>query len=222
MGKTTIFGKKALLLSSVSSLTFFALSASAQDKLEGTDGSNKANLLIEAPQTNSNNTLSVTTTQEVEEIEENYIYLDVPQKKEGYLSVIAPFGSWHGATPPEGETFTEFNPGIGLAYTRNVRNRYLDGQWTTSAAVFEDSYGLFSGILRTNYSEEVPGLDWLHVGATLALAYKGTDFNQSQELIAAPLFHVKVDITDRLSISCLLYTSPSPRDKRQSRMPSSA
>ena len=30
-----------------------------------------------------------------------------------------------------------------------------------------------------------------------------------------------VDITFR-SITCLLYTSPSPRDKRQSRMPSSA
>ena len=27
---------------------------------------------------------------------------------------------------------------------------------------------------------------------------------------------------DTLSYSCLLYTSPSPRDKRQSRMPSSA
>ena len=26
----------------------------------------------------------------------------------------------------------------------------------------------------------------------------------------------------RLNFSCLLYTSPSPRDKRQSRMPSSA
>ena len=26
----------------------------------------------------------------------------------------------------------------------------------------------------------------------------------------------------RLAITCLLYTSPSPRDKRQSRMPSSA
>ena len=29
-------------------------------------------------------------------------------------------------------------------------------------------------------------------------------------------------INDALSKSCLLYTSPSPRDKRQSRMPSSA
>ena len=33
-----------------------------------------------------------------------------------------------------------------------------------------------------------------------------------------------VDLVDNLDryISCLLYTSPSPRDKRQSRMPSSA
>ena len=32
---------------------------------------------------------------------------------------------------------------------------------------------------------------------------------------------MKVD-GDDIAISCLLYTSPSPRDKRQSRMPSSA
>ena len=30
------------------------------------------------------------------------------------------------------------------------------------------------------------------------------------------------DVTDRRSTSCLLYTSPSPRDQRGSRMPSSA
>ena len=30
------------------------------------------------------------------------------------------------------------------------------------------------------------------------------------------------DLCRTLYISCLLYTSPSPRDKRQSRMPSSA
>ena len=29
-------------------------------------------------------------------------------------------------------------------------------------------------------------------------------------------------IVDGVNIACLLYTSPSPRDKRQSRMPSSA
>ena len=29
-------------------------------------------------------------------------------------------------------------------------------------------------------------------------------------------------VTGEMGVSCLLYTSPSPRDKRQSRMPSSA
>ena len=44
-----------------------------------------------------------------------------------------------------------------------------------------------------------------------------------------PLRHINRDIINRLredqidgELSCLLYTSPSPRDKRQSRMPSSA
>ena len=32
----------------------------------------------------------------------------------------------------------------------------------------------------------------------------------------------KHDLPDKIVIPCLLYTSPSPRDKRQSRMPSSA
>ena len=41
---------------------------------------------------------------------------------------------------------------------------------------------------------------------------------ETWQLVAykSPLFE------DKLILSCLLYTSPSPRDKRQSRMPSSA
>ena len=33
---------------------------------------------------------------------------------------------------------------------------------------------------------------------------------------------ITIDFSDALNDACLLYTSPSPRDKRQSRMPSSA
>ena len=33
---------------------------------------------------------------------------------------------------------------------------------------------------------------------------------------------VKIDFDEKVITYCLLYTSPSPRDKRQSRMPSSA
>ena len=36
------------------------------------------------------------------------------------------------------------------------------------------------------------------------------------------LENMKLSTTQQLPVSCLLYTSPSPRDKRQSRMPSSA
>ena len=41
-------------------------------------------------------------------------------------------------------------------------------------------------------------------------------------LVAHPGKVLLKAITGRLSDYCLLYTSPSPRDKRQSRMPSSA
>ena len=45
-------------------------------------------------------------------------------------------------------------------------------------------------------------------------AVEGTEFECMQDRLAGPLM---------LGFStCLLYTSPSPRDKRQSRMPSSA
>ena len=39
--------------------------------------------------------------------------------------------------------------------------------------------------------------------------------------VVAQIINLLYNIVDRIYI-CLLYTSPSPRDKRQSRMPSSA
>ena len=44
-----------------------------------------------------------------------------------------------------------------------------------------------------------------------------TDEDKYQGLIGRGL-----DLNVKQSMDCLLYTSPSPRDKRQSRMPSSA
>ena len=52
-------------------------------------------------------------------------------------------------------------------------------------------------------------LDQMYIGATPISSYVGSDIDV---LVADP----------NQDISCLLYTSPSPRDKRQSRMPSSA
>ena len=44
----------------------------------------------------------------------------------------------------------------------------------------------------------------------------------SADSIVFYIGELKNDINDLRNFSCLLYTSPSPRDKRQSRMPSSA
>ena len=55
-----------------------------------------------------------------------------------------------------------------------------------------------------------------------------TDFilkwNKAQDVmgIKQTLWVLRLDFGWKKSLSCLLYTSPSPRDKRQSRMPSSA
>ena len=51
--------------------------------------------------------------------------------------------------------------------------------------------------------------------AFVPLAYRALAFADSE----IPLSHGESMMTPKL---CLLYTSPSPRDKRQSRMPSSA
>ena len=52
----------------------------------------------------------------------------------------------------------------------------------------------------------------------------GLDDNgeQQSKKIALELSSIALEPFDILSSPCLLYTSPSPRDKRQSRMPSSA
>ena len=44
---------------------------------------------------------------------------------------------------------------------------------------------------------------------------KDLDISQSEEIAAGKVFIIK-------TINCLLYTSPSPRDRQKSRMPSSA
>ena len=46
---------------------------------------------------------------------------------------------------------------------------------------------------------------------------------QRPDMLVGSTYKVKTPVTEHaMYITCLLYTSPSPRDKRQSRMPSSA
>ena len=46
------------------------------------------------------------------------------------------------------------------------------------------------------------------------------DYKKNELILKTKLFGK--EIPNPIGIACLLYTSPSPRDKRQSRMPSSA
>ena len=70
------------------------------------------------------------------------------------------------------------------------------------------------------------GHKYIHVCVDYATRYTvawSTAVNNSFDIICGFIKHVmsKHGLCSRL-YSCLLYTSPSPRDKRQSRMPSSA
>ena len=46
--------------------------------------------------------------------------------------------------------------------------------------------------------------------------------NSIHLMVTSPPYNVGKEYDDDLSIDCLLYTSPSPRDRTRSRMPSSA
>ena len=76
-------------------------------------------------------------------------------------------------------------------------------------------------VIRFDYSGKVPGAkerainDCERVNNAISIRYKN--------LVDQGLLHTCSTIRDRDNIhSCLLYTSPSPRDMRRSRMPSSA
>ena len=58
------------------------------------------------------------------------------------------------------------------------------------------------------------------VGKGITSFKKGV--NEGKEELEAAAMEEAKDVTPEKDKSCLLYTSPSPRDKRQSRMPSSA
>ena len=83
----------------------------------------------------------------------------------------------------------------------------------------------------TKYSKDMSGLvQFLKVGKKIAGSSKvvyGAGLKQKALGVFNPtdkknLAAVVQGISAAMSISCLLYTSPSPRDRQKSRMPSSA
>ena len=87
--------------------------------------------------------------------------------------------------------------------------------WTQSSAFNKEkssAYSSFYDYLELGVKHILTGLD--HIAFLLGLLLLN--------LKARTLIIVITGFTVGHSITCLLYTSPSPRDKRQSRMPSSA
>ena len=73
---------------------------------------------------------------------------------------------------------------------------------------------------RTHFQDAVPLTFGQLIPVPTAVPPRGKKYNSFRLIIIA--FSASLSCSDHPDISCLLYTSPSPRDKRQSRMPSSA
>ena len=80
------------------------------------------------------------------------------------------------------------------------------------------------------YAEKIHYNDQYRVGRALELILSlgktmeqiNEEFAQKKQKLPYPSLFIGMKIERALLKDCLLYTSPSPRDKRQSRMPSSA
>ena len=104
--------------------------------------------------------------------------------------------------------------------------------WRESLLVYKDIR-----MLRILLLGAISGFPWVLIASSLSLWLKEEGLSRSTIGWAGLIFGVYaliillslvvwsvINPTENLAllITCLLYTSPSPRDKRQSRMPSSA
>ena len=87
-----------------------------------------------------------------------------------------------------------------------------------SAAIVE-RFGKFVSVRHSGLQIKIPIVD--SVAGRLSLRIQQLDVVVETKTKDDVFVKVKVSVQYKV-INCLLYTSPSPRDKRQSRMPSSA
>ncbi len=125
--------------------------------------------------------------------------------EDDYVTVDIPLTSVHWGADP-GVNYNNVNYGLGISLVRPLNSK-RDGEITFSTSVFKDSFSEFAWIGSTTYSEpatnffDLPGLDRVRVGGTLAASYKGIEFNAPSRFIAAPLLYAKIDLTDTISIA---------------------
>ena len=104
-----------------------------------------------------------------------------------------------------------------------ARSMYAAGVRPGDIAHVAYGYGLFTGGLGAHYGAEKLGCTVVPVsgGATEKQVQLIRDFQPRVILVTPSYFLNLLDEMERQGI-CLLYTSPSPRDRTRSRMPSSA
>ena len=116
----------------------------------------------------------------------------------------------------------------------------LNSECTSTLSLVDDELAsTFSGIVRgvekeglrvTSESSVAQSSHQAALGSTLTHPSITTDYSEALLEFITPVLHGVEETIEYLSDLhtftsnniCLLYTSPSPRDKRQSRMPSSA
>ena len=104
-----------------------------------------------------------------------------------------------------------FNSSINRETFKLVKSLESDGKSVQLMPVGKKSRDFFNRVMKNQIVESFVDLNISNSGYESALKVS----NKLQELYFDSKF-------DKCIIVCLLYTSPSPRDKRQSRMPSSA
>ena len=146
------------------------------------------------------------------------------------------------------ERFSVSRYPIGDVYPTRWSGGTLEQQWQRLAEIIKEldpetigintskSWALADGLTRGLYNEMVKHMDDKYVqrlvpAENLVIRWLETRTQKEIDLYAhvvaiargviAEAFSNRV-ITPGATTTCLLYTSPSPRDKRQSRMPSSA
>ena len=87
----------------------------------------------------------------------------------------------------------------------NIENKEDETMTDLVYVVFDPAGPYIQGVYTTTESAAI--------GARMAMEAEHIEHGDTVSIIASKAYDI---------IGCLLYTSPSPRDKRQSRMPSSA
>ena len=147
------------------------------------------------------------------------------------------YGNWtyemylKGKQDKEWDSFQFTTLEGGMVSEDEIQQARLDLDQRTFRQEFEGTFENYAGSIYYNFHpvESVieKSIDWtksLHIGMDFNVSPMSACVSQIEKdrIYIVDEVIIYGSNTDEMCEDCLLYTSPSPRDKRQSRMPSSA